>query len=245
MKRMILVALLAMIPGLSSAAGTGMPLVKVDSDPHDQESLQRGARIFVNYCLSCHSASYMRFSRLAEDLNIADQLVVDNLMFVTDKIGNTMEVAMRAADAEQWFGVAPPDLSVIARSRGADWLYTFLTSFYLDPNRPTGVNNLVFKDTAMPHVLWELQGWQTPIWRSQIENGTKREVIDGLKLTTPGKLDEIAFKQTVYDLVNFLVYVGEPAQLIRRRLGPWVVAFLGVLLVPVYLLKREYWRDIH
>jgi ubiquinol-cytochrome c reductase cytochrome c1 subunit len=245
MKRMILVALLAMVPGLSSAAGTGTPLVKVDTDPHDRESLQRGARIFVNYCLSCHSASYMRFSRLAEDLNIADQLVVDNLMFVTDKIGNTMEVAMRAADAERWFGVAPPDLSVIARSRGADWLYTFLTAFYLDSSRPTGVNNLVFKDTAMPHVLWELQGWQTPIWRSQIENGTKREVIDGLKLTTPGKLQEAEFQQTVRDLVNFLIYMGEPAQLIRRRLGPWVIAFLGVLLVSVYLLKREYWRDIH
>jgi len=171
--------------------------------------------------------------------------VVDNLMFVTDKIGNTMEVAMRAADAERWFGVAPPDLSVIARSRGADWLYTFLTSFYLDPSRPTGVNNLVFKDTAMPHVLWELQGWQTPIWRSRIENGTKREVIEGLKLTTPGKLQEAEFQQMVRDLVNFLAYMGEPAQLIRRRLGPWVVVFLGVLLVPVYLLKREYWRDIH
>ena len=245
MKRMILVALLAMVPGLSSAVGTGMPPVKVDTDPHDRESLQRGARIFVNYCLSCHSASYMRFSRLASDLNIADQLVVDNLMFVTDKIGNTMEVAMRAADAERWFGVAPPDLSVIARSRGADWLYTFLTSFYLDPSRPTGVNNLVFKDTAMPHVLWELQGWQTPIRRSQIENGTNREVIDGLELTIPGKLQEAEFQQTVRDLVNFLAYMGEPAQLIRRRLGRWVVAFLGVLLVPVYLLKREYWRDIH
>jgi ubiquinol-cytochrome c reductase cytochrome c1 subunit len=245
MKRMILVALLAIVPGLSSAVGTGMPRAKVDTDPYDRESLQRGARIFVNYCLSCHSASYMRFSRLASDLNIADQLVVDNLMFVTDKIGNTMEVAMRAADAEQWFGVAPPDLSVIARSRGADWLYTFLTTFYLDSSRPTGVNNLVFKDTAMPHVLWELQGWQTPIRRSQIENGTKREVIEGLELTTPGKLQEAEFQQTVRDLVNFLAYMGEPAQLIRRRLGPWVIAFLGVLLVPVYLLKREYWRDIH
>ncbi len=244
MKRAISVLLLGMLPGLAWAAESGVALAKADINLGDRESLQRGARIFVNYCLSCHSASYMRFSRLAQDLNISKKLVEENLMFVTDKIGETMKVAMRATDAELWFGVAPPDLSVIARSRGVDWLYTFLTSFYLDRGRPTGVNNLVFKDTAMPHVLWELQGWQAPLLRPA-QSGESIKAIEGLQLTTPGKLDETEFRQTVRDLVNFLAYVGEPAQLIRRRLGPWVIGFLAVFLGVVYALKKEYWKDVH
>lgn len=246
MKPMILVILFGMLPGLATATESSVALAKAHIDPEDRESLQRGARIFVNYCLSCHSASYMRFSRLAQDLNISEKLVKENLMFVTDKIGNNMEVAMRAQDAEAWFGVAPPDLSVIARSRGVDWLYTFLISFYLDPSRPTGVNNLLFKDTAMPHVLWELQGWQAPLLRTSTgQDGEKTKVIEGLELITPGKLNKTEFRQTTRDLVNLLAYMGEPAQLIRRRLGLWVIGFLVVFLGVVYALKREYWKDIH
>jgi ubiquinol-cytochrome c reductase cytochrome c1 subunit len=244
MKRMILMILLGLLPGLASTAESSVWLTKAHIDPEDRGSLQRGARIFVNYCLSCHSASYMRFSRLAQDLHIPEKLVEDNLMFATDKIGSTMAVAMRARDAEAWFSVAPPDLSVIARSRGADWLYSFLISFYLDPSRPNGVNNLIFKDTAMPHVLWELQGWQAPVFQAE-KDGKKAKVIERLVLATPGKLSEAEFRETIRDLVNFLAYIGEPAQLIRRRLGPWVIGFLVVFLGIAYALKREYWKEVH
>lgn len=226
-------------------ATSAVHLLEADVDLNDRVSLQRGARTFVNYCLSCHSAAYSRFSRLASDLDIPEQVVAGNMMFVTDKIGNTMTAAIRKQDAEEWFGVAPPDLSVVARSRGADWLYTFLLTFYQDPSRPTGVNNLAFKDTAMPHVLWELQGVQRAVYKSENHDGREVQTVEGFEIAVPGKQSVQDYRQTVRDLVNFLVYLGEPAKLQRYRLGVGVILFLIGFLVLAYLLKKEYWRDVH
>lgn len=245
MKRYVWILLAAVSFDVCAAGGGGM-LYEAQVDLSDTKSLQRGARTFMNYCLSCHSASYMRFSRLAADLQLSEDLVSGNLMFVTDKIGDVMQVAMKQADAEDWFGVAPPDLSVIARARGADWLTTYFLTFYQDPERPTGVNNLAFVDTAMPHVLWELQGIQRPIYETSTdENGKSHEVITGFEIARKGLQDEQEYRRTVRDLVNFLVYLGEPAKLVRYKLGVWVIIFLVVLLALSYALKREYWKDVH
>lgn len=240
MKRTILAVFL--LAGSSFAEGVALSRAEVDLG--DEASLQRGARTFVNYCLSCHSAAYMRFSRIAQDLHVSKPQMIENLMFVTDKLGDTMQVAMQAREAEAWFGIAPPDLSVIARSRGADWLYTYLTVFYLDPARPTGVNNLVLKDTAMPHVLWELQGWQKPVKRTVAQDGHEREVIERLESSAPGKLGNAEYRRLVNDLVSFLVYMGEPSKLMRQRLGIGVLSFLSVALVVMYLLQKEFWKDV-
>jgi len=219
---------------------------KADVDISDKASLQRGAKVFVNYCMGCHSAAYMRYNRIGEDLGIEESILQSNLMFGTDKSGDTMTIAMQKEDAEKFFGIAAPDLSVIARSRGADWLFTYFMTFYRDDSRPFGVNNLAFKDVAMPHVLWELQGIQKPVFKTvEKEDGTEHEVIDHLELETPGTLDNDGYQNTVNDLVNFLVYVGEPAQIQRKKTGVVVILYLLVLLVIVYLLKKEYWKDIH
>lgn len=226
-------------------AATPKALLEADIDLDDTASLQRGARTFVSYCLSCHAAAHMRYSRLGEDLRLPEKLVIENLMFTTDKIGATMTVAMRSEDAEQWFGVAPPDLSVIARARGADWIYTFLNSFYLDPKRPTGVNNTLVQGTAMPHVLWELQGWQRAVWGTRTDaQGKKVNFVERFELETPGRLKDADYRKTLRDLVGFLVYMGEPARLVRSRVGVVVMAFLVIFLIVVYLLKREYWKDV-
>jgi ubiquinol-cytochrome c reductase cytochrome c1 subunit len=244
MSRYLIVASLWAWSALAlGATGHGPALLESYASLDSKANLQRGARTFVNYCLSCHSASYMRYNRLAEDLGLDEDLVKDNLMFTTDKIGDPMKVAMSPADAEQWFGVPPPDLSVIARARGADWIYSFLLGFYEDPRRPTGVNNLYFPDTAMPHVLASLQGVQ------RLAGEGEEAGHDGhgpqLELAAPGTLSPEEYAEVVRDLVSFLVYVGEPAKLIRYKLGFWVIAFLFVLLGATYLMKREYWKDVH
>ena len=229
-------------------AADSIPLIPVDVDLQHRAALQRGARLFVNYCVSCHSAAYMRYSRIAEDLGIPEDLVIENLMFVTENIGNTMKVAMPVDDAIDWFGgVAPPDLSVTARSRGPDWLNTFLLTFYLDPDRPTGVNNLAFPDTAMPHVLWQLQGLQRLVETHDTEESDAEHGVaaPNFEMASPGRLNEQEYRQTVRDLVNFLVYVGEPAKLVRYRIGRYVIAFLLVFTLLAYFVKREYWKDIH
>ena len=245
MKKLIAIVLLV-LPVLVSATGSGVRLKHANIDLSDQASLQNGAKLFVNYCLSCHSASYMRYSRVAKDLGIPEDIMIKNMLFVTDKIGKNMEVAMRGKDAEKWLGVAPPDLSVIARSRGSDWIYTFLDSYYLDPSKATGVNNLVFKDTAMPHVLWELQGWQKPVYSEEDHGehgGVSKEITD-LELVAAGRMNESDYRAARRDLVNFMTYMGEPAKLIRKKVGFWVILFLLILLVPAYLLKKEYWKDV-
>jgi ubiquinol-cytochrome c reductase cytochrome c1 subunit len=243
MRRLLLLVLCFLPAAVAGKAGFSMDY---DADLSDEESLQRGARIFVNYCLSCHSASYMRFNRVGRDLGIPESVLKANLMFGTDKPGDTMTVAMDPAEAERWFGVAPPDLSVIARARGDDWLYTYFMTFYRDPSRPFGVNNLAFRDVAMPHVLWELQGWQRAVYTEEAgADGQVTRVFEGFEQLTPGKLDASGYEQTVRDLVNFLVYLGEPIKLKREKIGIWVIVYLIVLLFVVYLLKLEYWKDVH
>ncbi len=220
------------------AAETGVPLQQAKIDLTDKAALQRGARTFVNYCSGCHSATYMRYNRIAKDLDIAEDVVKTNLMFNEEKIGETMEASMSAGDALKWLGMAPPDLSLSARSRGADWVFSYLLGFYLDPARTTGVNNLYFDGTSMPHVLWQLQGWQSPAEK----HGNK---VKSLTSASGGTLDEAEYRETVKDLVSFMVYLAEPAKLVRYRIGAWVMGFLLVLVVLTYLLKQEYWRDIH
>ena len=233
----------------SQAAGEG-DLMHFTPDLSDQKALQRGARTFVNYCLTCHSAAYMRFNRLGADLGIPESVLMENFMFGADKVGDTMTVAMTSDDAENFFGIVPPDLSVMARSRGANWLYTYFMTFYRDPFRPFGVNNLVFKDVAMPHVLWELQGWQDAVYVEETgEDRLPVKKIDHLVLASspsakPIVYQEEEYEQTVSDLVNFMVYLGEPIKLQRYSFGRWVIVYLLFLLIIVYFLKKEYWKDI-
>ncbi len=226
--------------------GSEGALMQAKVDLSNRESLKNGARIFVNYCLSCHSAAYMRFNRVGEDLGIDEDTLKRDFMFGTDKPGDTMTVAMRKEDARDYFGTAIPDLSVISRARGADWLYTFFMTFYRDPARPFGVNNIQFKDVAMPHVLWELQGLQRAVTEQEtLPDGATVKRITHLELETPGKQSPAEYAATVQDLVNFLVYLGEPVQLQRHAIGAWVIGYLLAFLVVAWLLKREYWKDVH
>ena len=246
MRKLIFVLLFAALPTLSFANEGGPHLDKANIDLHDKASLQRGAKLFTNYCLSCHSAQYMRFNRMARDIGLTDEQVKENMMFVTDKIGQPMKVSMPSADAKRWFGNPPPDLSVIARARGNDYIYTYLRSFYLDPSRPSGVNNTVFPLVAMPDVLWELEGLKAPITETKIDaEGNKHEIITGFKMVKEGSMSPAEFDQAARDLTNFLAYVAEPVKLERQRLGIWVLLFLSVFLVVAYLLKKEYWKDVH
>lgn len=245
--RITLIAIaLFCVPALTLGASGGVELEHVDIDLSNKASLQRGAKLFTNYCMGCHSAKYMRYNRVASDLGIDEDLVEDNLIFGDKKVGETMTIAMRSSDAEEWFGKAPPDLSVITRVRGEDWLYTYLKSFYLDDSRPFGVNNLVFKDVGMPHALWQLQGWQKPVYEDTGGgHGNKGKHITGLELVQEGELTPPEYSRAVRDLVAFLSYVGEPVQLKRYDLGLWVLLFLGVLFALLYSLKKDYWKDIH
>lgn len=232
----ILIALLC-APLMAFAAGGSVHLDKWPGSVADKPALQNGAKLFVNYCLNCHGASYLRYNKLTE-LGLTEQQIKDNLMFTAEKIGEPMRIAGRAGEQKQWFGAAPPDLTVIARARassagsGADWLYTYLRQFYRDENRQTGWNNLVFENVGMPHVFWELQG-------EQILNADHK-----LELAVPGKLSPQEYDQAVSDLVGFMVWMGEPMQEQRKRMGWIVLAFLAVLFVFAYRLKKEYWKDV-
>ena len=229
----------------------------------DEESLQRGARTFVNYCLNCHSAKYMRYNRLT-DIGLTEAQIRDNLMFATDKLGDTMAVAMPAGQAKTWFGTAPPDLSVEARVRGTTWLYNYFLAFYKDDTTPSGWNNLVFPNVAMPHVLWPLQGTNRlevtsyeEHEKAQAAASGAREIVmlaPGREHTTelrrlvqdaPGTQSSAEYRRTVADLVNFMDYMSEPAKTKRINIGLVVVMFLALLFVFAYLTKREYWKDVH
>jgi ubiquinol-cytochrome c reductase cytochrome c1 subunit len=233
-----LLASLLMAPVLAFAAGAELHLDKAPDRARDMAALQNGAKIFVNYCLSCHSASYMRYNRL-KDIGLSDDQVRENLLFTADKVGEPMRISMQRAEAKQWFGAAPPDLTVIARARasefgsGSDWLYTYLRGFYRDETRPTGWNNTVFANVGMPHALWELQG-------EQVMGEDHR-----LKLAKPGKLKPEEYDAMVADLVGFLKYMGEPVGEFRKSLGVAVLIVLALLFVLSYALKREFWKDIH
>jgi ubiquinol-cytochrome c reductase cytochrome c1 subunit len=231
--------------GAASAAGGGGGLHDAaNNDISNLPSLQRGAGNFVNYCSGCHSAKYVRYNQLARDLQMSEDQVVKNLMFAATKPTETMEIAMRPEDAQRWFGLMPPDLSLIARSRGPDYLYNFLRSFYLDPARFTGVNNLMLPGASMPHVLAELQGTQQAIFREAEVNGTVQHVFDRFEPVTPGTMTSAEYDEFVRDTVNFLEYIGEPTKQKRQSLGILVMVFLVVFLVLAYLLKREVWRDV-
>ncbi len=233
---------------VSSAVGAieNYRLDKASIDPADTESLRRGATLFVNYCFNCHSAALMRYNRIGKDLGYDEAQLESLFIFTGAKVGDLMEIAMPPDEAKRWFGVVPPDLSVVSRSRGVDWIYTYLRSFYKDDSRPWGVNNAVFKDVAMPHVLWELQGLQAAQFNVLIdEEGVERRVITGLELVEPGKLSNEQFDAAVRDLVNYLHYMGEPAKKIRLQLGKWVLLYLALFFAVVWLLKKEYWKDVH
>lgn len=232
------------------AAGARAELMRADVSLGDKASLQRGAKLFVNYCMGCHSAKYVRYEKLQQDIGIPKAVVLSNLAFDPEhKLASTMTNAMSPADGEHYFAAAAPDLSLVARSRGPDWIYSFLHGFYAAPGRPTGVDNLFFKGTAMPHVLWQLQGIQRPVYRT--EQGTdlggetvELQVLDRLETMVPGTMSEAGYSSAILDLVNFLVYLGEPVRLQRMRVGAWVMLYLLVLAVITWLLKREYWRDV-
>jgi len=224
------------------ASGDG-PLESAGINIRDTAATQRGAKWFVNYCLSCHSASYMRYQRLSEDLGLDEDLVRENLVFADVKLGETMEIAMRPKDSEAWFGKTPPDLSLATRARGNDWLFTYLKSFYQDES---GVwNNLVLPNASMPHVLWQLQGIQAPVWSTHSDENGATPVIEHLTLVTPGLQSPEEYEKTVRDLVTFLDYLSEPTKLKRKNLGIWVMLFLVLFAGISYLLKAEYWRDVH
>jgi ubiquinol-cytochrome c reductase cytochrome c1 subunit len=242
---------------LASEAGVRLDRMPANVSPSDPASLQRGAQVYMNYCLGCHSASYMRYNRL-RDLGLTEDQIRDNLIFTGAKVGELMKNGMDAKDAREWFGGQPPDLTVIARSRassagsGADWLYTYLRGFYRDPSRPTGWNNTVFPNVGMPHVLYGLQGQQaltTDVQLMPRRSGKKEDAlqveVQKLVVEKPGTLNAAEYDQLVADLVNFLVYMAEPAQQFRKQLGLYVLMFLGVLFVLAYALKKEYWKDVH
>jgi len=247
-KKLLLALLCA--PLAVFASGPELKLDRAPDKTHDVAALQRGAQVFINYCLNCHSASYMRYNRL-HDLGLTDQQIKDNLLFTADKVGEPMKIAMRPVEAKEWFGAAPPDLTVIARSRasefgsGADWLYTYLRSFYLDPTRPTGWNNLIFENVGMPHVLWQLQGLQVlHVEKTKDAHGAEVEH-KTLELVKPGQLTKDEYDNLVADLVGYMVYMGEPMAETRKQIGIWVLIALAVLFGLSYALKKNYWKDVH
>ncbi|AGA34261.1 ubiquinol cytochrome C oxidoreductase, cytochrome C1 subunit [Thioalkalivibrio nitratireducens DSM 14787] len=236
-------AVLALGPVSLQAAGPAVPLDRVNVDVTNQASLQRGAQLFFNYCVGCHSAQYMRYSRVGDDLGLTENQLIQSMIFTTDEEGELVAPgslitnAMTAAYGEEAFGIATPDLTLVARVRGQDWLYSFLRSFYLDESRPLGVNNAVFENVGMPHPLWELQGWQ--------EKHVDREGNVRLQVVEAGMLSGPEYDRAIRDLVTFLSYLAEPMQAERQRIGMYVMLFLLVFLGFAYLLKKEYWKDVH
>ncbi|WP_448478997.1 cytochrome c1 [Pseudoxanthomonas mexicana] len=225
------------------AAGGGATL-QAGNDLSDRASLQRGAQLYMNYCAGCHSLKYMRYSRMAEDLGLSEEEVMENLNFTGAKFGETIGVSMPAGPATEWFGKMPPDLSLISRVRGSDWVYTYLKSFYLDESRPLGWNNKLFPNASMPNPLWELQGLQHAEF-GPVDPATGERHVEGLKVAQAGRQSAQEFDQTARDITNFLEYVGEPAALKRQSVGVWVILFLAALTFLAYLLKQEYWKDVH
>ena len=240
MKKLLQTCLLLLMPLGVFAAG-GMDLDSADIDLSDNASLENGAHLYVQYCLGCHSTKYIRYLNLADDFGIDEQEILNKVAPEGAGIYDKMLTAMNAHDAKKWFGTQPPDLSLIARSRGADWLYSYLKGFYADPTKPLGVNNAIFPDVGMPNPLWQLQGKQVAVY----ETIDGQEVITELKLEEEGTMSAEEFDKSVNDIVNFLVYAGEPMQLERESMGKYVLFFIFIFGIIAYLLKREYWKDIH
>jgi ubiquinol-cytochrome c reductase cytochrome c1 subunit len=250
MKKILLGFMLAVgLSGAALAAGANFPLDKAPQRTNDMAALQNGAKLFVNYCLNCHSAAFMRFNRL-RDIGLNDKQIAENLTFTTDKIGDTMRAAIDPRDAKAWFGANPPDLTVIARSRsskagtGADYIYTLLRTYYRDDTKPTGWNNLAFPNIGMPHPLWELQGERRPVYDTVQSHGQEVLVHKGWEPTKPGQLSATAYEQNVGDLVAYLQWMGEPEQNTRVRIGVWVLLFLAAFTVVAWRLNATFWKDI-
>lgn len=236
--------MLAMLLPLAVQANEDVHLDKAPINPANQASLQRGAKVFVNYCLNCHGAAAMRYNRL-KDIGLTEEQIKSNLLFAGEKVGETMQVSVKPLEAKAWFGATPPDLSVIARSRTPDWLYTYLRGFYRDESRPTGWNNVAFPNVGMPHVLWQLQGdQQLKVEEGKDADGNKTETRH-LVLVKPGTLSPAEYDAMVADLVNYLAYMSEPAKAKRLHLGVAVLAFLAFFFLLALALKKEFWKDIH
>ena len=233
----------ALLFSAATFASSGGALQQAGNDLSDQASLQRGAQAYMNYCSGCHSLKYLRYSRMAADLGLTEQQVMDNLNFTGAKFGEQIHVAMTKEQGDKWFGKMPPDLSLISRVRQSDWIYTYLKSFYLDESRPLGWNNKLFPNASMPNPLWELQGLQHAEFGEPDVAGERHP--ERLVVTSPGRVKPQEYDQTVRDITNFLEYAGEPAVLKRQSMGVWVVLFLALLSFLAYLLKNEYWTDVH
>ena len=249
-RRLLAAAIVAIgFVGSASAEEGGFAWDKAPNRVNDMVALQTGAKLFVNYCLNCHSAAYMRFNRL-HDIGLTDQQIKDNLLVGTDKVGATMKAAITEKQGKEWFGASPPDLTLVARSRaghsgtGADYLYTYLRSYYVDDSSPTGWNNLAFPHVAMPHVLWQLQGERKPVFEEVEEHGQKAEVFKGWQQIKPGQLSTAQYDQQIGDLVAYLQWMAEPAQNLRVRLGIIVLLFLGVLTFFAWRLNAAYWKNV-
>ncbi len=232
---------LAVLGPVQASEGGALQSANVSLD--DVASMQRGAKLYFNYCSGCHSLQYLRYSRIAEDLKLDRKDVEANLIFTGAKFGEPALSHMPADDATKWFGKAPPDLSLEARSKGADWIYSYLKSFYIDPSRPLGWNNTVFENASMPNALWELQGLQTAVRKAGVKEG--EGAIERLEVSTPGRQDAAAFDRTVRDITAFLEYAAEPAALKRESMGVWVLLYLALFTLLAYFLKHEFWKDVH
>ena len=247
-----LLAILALLPGLALANEGGFPLEKAPDRSNNLAALQHGAKLFVNYCLNCHNASAMRYNRL-KDLGLSEEQIKSNLLFTGEKVGEMMVTSMQPKDAKAWFGVVPPDLSVISRAKasgagsGGDYLYTYLRTFYKDDTRPTGFNNMLVPNVAMPHVLWELQGVQEAKIEEVAdphEEGKMVHQFTGFKQITPGKLNKLEYDTAVADLVGYMEWMAEPAAQTRKQLGVWVVLFLSVFAMLAWRLNASFWKEV-
>lgn len=246
------IAVLAFVPAMAIAAESSFPLDEAPDRTKDLVALQNGAKLFVNYCLNCHSASAMRYNRL-RDIGLTDEQIRNNLLFASEKVGDLMTVSMPVKDAKSWFGAVPPDLSVIARAKsssegsGPDWLYTYLRTFYKDDTRPTGWNNLVFPNVGMPHVMWELQGARAAKFVEEKDPHDAAKLVHkfaGFEQVKPGTMSSLDFDNATADLVSYLSWMGEPAQNNRKRLGVVVLLFLSVFLFLAWRLNASYWKDV-
>lgn len=246
MKKLIAAFLLSVAPVVVSAAGGGAHLDAAKVDLRDQASLQRGAKLFAEYCMGCHGLKYARYQRVGNDIGMTEDEVKRDLMVSGGKIGDLMKSSMTAADSEKYFGTVVPDLTLVARLRGEDWVYTYLRSFYVDEKRPLGVNNVVFPDVGMPHVLAGLQGLQKAVFKEEKDReGNVHKVFEKFEQVSPGKLSKEEYDAAIRDLTAYLAYMAEPVKLERQSLGIKVMLFLAVFFVLAYLLKKEYWKDVH
>jgi ubiquinol-cytochrome c reductase cytochrome c1 subunit len=268
MKKLIAAFALALLPVVGFASEAGVELEKANIDLHNQAAIQRGAKYFTNYCMGCHSAKYVRY-QLLKNVGLSESQIKDNLIFDGSKVGDLMSIAMPEAYAAGSFGAPAPDLTLEARRRSADWIYTYLKSFYTDPSRPTGVNNIVFPNVGMPNILWELEGIKDPVFKYEVHEGTHSvgsydteaeaeaaakemgeghrvvKIVHGFERRTDGKLSDADFDQAVRDLTTYLTYIAEPMKLERQEMGVWVLLFLVVFTVLAYMMKKEWWKDVH